>query len=446
MTRHLPTLALLSLVTLAACGGDNLVLPSEGEASRIAIVQGDGQSGRVGEQLAEPIVAAVPDGTGRPVAGASVVFELAGGAANPDTATTNAEGRASASLVLGSQVGEATGAAKVVVAEGRAPIETSFTTTAVPASANGLSPVSGNDQIGPAGSALPEPLVVEVCDAFGNPVEGVAIAWAAVGGGSVSEASTTTDDDGRTSVTRTLGSASGSQSTQASAEGLAGSPATFLHTATAGTASLVQIVSGNEQIGAVGTRLTGDLVIQVVDADNNPVAGASATWTVTAGGGTVEPATGTTDESGRASAQWTLGTTPGANTLDAAVTGGVGTATFTATATAGTPSALAIRTQPSGNAAVGVPFARQPVIQLRDASGNDVAESGVSVTASISAGGGTLGGIVTRTSDGSGRATFDNLEINGATGSHTLIFAASGYTAVTSSPVNVAKASTTTSI
>ena len=52
----------------------------------------------------------------------------------------------------------------------------------------------------------------------------------------------------------------------------------------------------------------------------------------------------------------------------------------------------------------------------------------------------------TATTGPNGRATFSNLGIGGATGTHTLIFAASGFTSVTSGPIEVGPASTTTTI
>jgi hypothetical protein len=125
---------------------------------------------------------------------------------------------------------------------------------------------------------------------------------------------------------------------------------------------------------------------------------------------------------------------------------GVGTATFTATAIVGAPAALAIRTQPSAAATVGVPFGQQPVIQLKDASGNDVAQGGVAVIAALASGNGQLAGTTTRSTDASGRASFTDLAITSSGGTHTLIFAAPGFTSVTSSAIEVARATSTTEI
>src|SRR5206468_7678288 len=65
--------------------------------------------------------------------------------------------------------------------------------------------------------------------------------------------------------------------------------------------------------------------------------------------------------------------------------------TSTATATAGAAAWLAITTEPSSNAQSGAACAQQPVVQLQDANGNPVSQSGVTVTAVVASGpGGTL--------------------------------------------------------
>jgi hypothetical protein len=544
------SLSILTAATLGAgmlaCGGEDLVLPSEGEPASITLLQGNGQSGRVGEELPQPLIFQVVDATGRPVIRATVVIELDGGAeALPDTVSTGDDGRASVDVMLGPTVGPASGLARVLTQEDQRSVETEFNVIALAASANGIALESGANQTAPAGQPLPEALVVRVTDAFGNAIAGVPITWSPVGGGSVSQASTTTDNQGRSSVLRVLGSTAGQQSTLAISEGLAGSPVAFLHTATAGNPAGVSIVSGNEQFGAPGATLPQPLVVQVADNDGNAVTGAAVTWIVTGGGGSLNPETSTTDQNGRASTVWTLGASPGSNTATAVVSGvgqasfhatattgapaqlriisgngqtgqvgqrlaaapvvavldaagnpiagatvtwtvragggraepvtsttdaggqtstqwtlgpapeqnvleasvsGVAPVSFQATATAGAPSALALRTQPSSSAEAGVAFDRQPVVQLRDASGNDVSQAGVAVTAAIASGTGTLGGTTTRTTDGDGRATFTDLRINGATGPHELIFAAAGFTSITSTAIVVEPAATSIEI
>ena len=545
--RHLtPISVCLISAALLSCGGDDLLLPADGEPARIVIAQGDTLSGRVGEQLETPLVAQVLDRAGRPVPGATVVIEVPGASAEPDTADTDELGKITSELTVGSQVGETEGVVRVIRPEGSTEVSAAFTLVALAASANGLAMVSGDGQEGAAGTTLGAPLVVEVTDAFGNPIPDVPITWTAQGGGSVSQTATVTDAAGQSSVLRTLGPTSGLQTTLASSDvQLAGSPVVFSHTVTAGTPSGVRIISGNEQIGSPGSTLPLPIIVEVVDGTGNPVVGAAVTWVVTAGGGSLDPTTSTTDDAGRSSTTWTLGPGIGGNTAQAIVSGvgeaiftasasagdpddirivsgneqdgqagsrlandlvaqvvnaegnpvpgvtvtwrvesgggsvsprmgntasdgrattawtlgprvgeqaveasapGAGSVRFEATATAGAPSALGITTHPSGNAHVGVPFARQPVIQVRDASGNPVATPGVTVTAAVGNGSGSLIGTTTQTTDANGRATFTNLGITGATGRHRLIFAASGFTSVTSGPIDVRAAPTSTSI
>jgi hypothetical protein len=102
-----------------------------------------------------------------------------------------------------------------------------------------------------------------------------------------------------------------------------------------------------------------------------------------------------------------------------------------------TPTQLFIQTQPSSTAQSGVPFAQQPVIQLRDASNNPVSKSGVAVSAAIASGGGSLGGTTVVSTNASGVATFTNLQITGTAGSRTLSFSSSGLTSATSTAIAV---------
>ena len=370
----------LSLV-LAACGGEGLTLPPDGEAANIEVMSGNGQSGRVGSTLAEPLVVKVTDTRDRPVAGATVAFAFTdasgGGAASPASVTTDNNGLASSSLTLGGRVGPVTGTAEVPVDAGSTLVEASFSATALPENANGIALVSGDDQGGPVNTALPALLVVQVSDGFGNPISGVTINWSVTGGGSVSAPTTVTGANGQASVTRTLGPTAGQQTALASAEGLAGSPVTFTHTATAGTATGVVKVSGDGQSALGGTELADPLVVQVLDAQQNPIPGRAVTWIVTGGGGSVPSENTTTDAQGFANTRWTLGPSAGANSLNAVVSG-VGTATFTATGTAGAPSASSSTVSASPTTINAGTGSSTITVTVRDAGNNPV--SGASVT------------------------------------------------------------------
>ena len=74
----------------------------------------------------------------------------------------------------------------------------------------GLVIISGNDQQGTPGTALPNPLIVEVRDQYGNPLPGVQVAFTVTAGegklsGLLTVEHVTTDANGRAERTLTLG-------------------------------------------------------------------------------------------------------------------------------------------------------------------------------------------------------------------------------------------------
>jgi len=98
---------------------------------------------------------------------------------------------------------------------------------------------------------------------------------------------------------------------------------------------------------------------------------------------------------------------------------------------------LSMLIQPSSSATAGVAFATQPSVRLQDSFGNNVSQSGRSVTVAIATGAGTLAGTLTATTNAEGVAAFTNVRIDGVTGSRTLQFSSSGLTSVVSGTVTV---------
>src|SRR3989449_417586 len=101
---------------------------------------------------------------------------------------------------------------------------------------------------------------------------------------------------------------------------------------------------------------------------------------------------------------------------------------------AGAATQLTLTTQPSAAAQSGVAFAQQPVVQLRDANGNPVSQSGVVVTATVTPAGATPTN-ATATTGATGAATFSGLTLSGSAGSYTLSFGATGLTPVSSGAI-----------
>jgi adhesin/invasin len=201
-----------------------------------------------------------------------------------------------------------------------------------------------------------------------------------------------------------------------------------------GQPAQVAVVSGDGQTGTILEPVAESLVVRVTDRFGNPVAGAEVVWSAE-GGGEVAPAQTITGTDGRAAAQRRLGPQPCTYGTTAVATSlPEDVATFTTTAVA---AKLVLVTQPGPIAGSGSPFDPQPVLQLQDASGSPLARSGVTVTAQISSGEGSLRGTTIQTSDASGVVTFTDLAIVGPPGARTLIFAASGYASAASTPVSL---------
>src|ERR1041385_2041822 len=81
--------------------------------------------------------------------------------------------------------------------------------------------------------------------------------------------------------------------------------------------------SGDDQAGRSGAVLPAPLRVIITDG-GKPVAGTAVTWQVLSGGGSVSPATGSSDASGIAATTVTLGATPGEMNLRADAAGAAG--------------------------------------------------------------------------------------------------------------------------
>jgi uncharacterized protein (TIGR03437 family) len=176
-------------------------------------------------------------------------------------------------------------------------------------SAQNLAIASGNNKSGPAGQLLPTPLVATVTDGCGNPVNGAQVSWAVTqGSATLSKVVSISGSNGQVSAFVTFGAA----------------PGTVLVTATFGSSSTVtfsltnqavvstmNILNGNNQTATVGSAFPQSLTVQILDASNNPIAGQTVTFAVTAGTASVNPATATTDSLGRASTIVTASSNPG---------------------------------------------------------------------------------------------------------------------------------------
>jgi hypothetical protein len=145
---------------------------------------------------------------------------------------------------------------------------------------------------------------------------------------------------------------------------------------------------------------------------------------------------------GTRTASVTLKTAGGQTVTASDITDGTKTPNTSSTVTVnpGAATKLTIQTQPSSTATAGIPFVQQPVVRVEDAAGNlIITDNGRLITATRSAGTGTLQGTVTATTV-NGIATFTDLTHNVAT-TITINFTASGLTGATSGNIIVSPAS-----
>lgn len=414
-----------------------------GAAAKISANSVTSQSAPIGQDVAAPPSVLVTDLSDNPVAAVPVAFGVTAGGgtvapASPVTVATAATGIATATRwTLGLTIGannntveaSATGLSGnpvVFTASAiRSPPDTVTITTAPSAAAQ-------NDQ------ALATQPVIQLRDRFGNPFDSALVTITATiangpAGATLSGAAAQTLAGGAATFNGlTIRGPVGNYTLRFAAAGLKGAVSGTV-VLSAGAAAKIAANSASSQSTTVGMAVGAPPSVLVTDVSDNPVAGFAVAFAVTAGGGTVVPASPTTVTTGAngiaAATSWTIGTVAGSNnnTVGATGTGLLGSpVVFTASGTPDVADTLSIATQPSGAANNDQAFTQQPVIRLRDQFGNLVSQSGVAVTAQLESGpaGAVLGGTLTATTLANGTATFSTLKITGTIGAYTLRFTA----------------------
>jgi len=286
--------------------------------------------------------------------------------------------------------------------------------------------LAGGGQIDTIGQLLGAPLEVQARAADGLGVGGVAVHFRALtGGGSVTDSVVVTDSAGRARTTVTLGGLLGGQTFEATVPGLSGSPVTFGVVALAGPATQLLAIAGVGQLATVGTALLTRPAVQLKDVLGNPVAGATVTFAVSGGGGSLTGATQLTNATGIATVgSWTLGTIAGANTLTVSAPG-VTPVAFTATALAGAAASITKVAGDLQSAIVNTLVPIVPQVRIVDQHGNPVPGTGVS--AAVASGGGSLLSAAP-VSDTSGNASVGSWRLGTLVGANAITVSAPGLT------------------
>jgi hypothetical protein len=273
-SRALAVLVPLALFAVACDGGD-LSLPSSGTgADRLELIGGDEQVAGPGEPLPGELVVRLVDGSGAGIADRAITWVVSsgGGRVEPAAGRTDEEGRATARWTLGPEPGSNT--ADAVVSHVGLVTFTATATGGEP-SARTIEPIEGDDQSVPAGTAVPVRPAVRVLEG-GEPVSGLEVTFAvAAGGGTVSGATQTTNDEGIARVGAwVLGAQPGLNQLEASAEGASGSPVGFTAEGTVGSGvdRMVFVVQPPEDVEP-GERFRVEVALVDDDGDRVPLSG-----------------------------------------------------------------------------------------------------------------------------------------------------------------------------
>jgi hypothetical protein len=325
-TTYTPSSSGTITITAAAAGYASATFTEtvNGTTKTLAVNAGNNQTGQVSTTLPTAL-AVLATNNGSPVSGLSVTFNDggAGGTFGTPTAITGSNGIASSTYTLPS-----TAKTETITASATGYTSTTFTETSTPAVAT-ITTVSGGKQSGVVGTTLPLPIVVKAKNSSGAIVVGAPITFADGGiGGTFSPNPAITGSNGQASTTFTLPTVTKIMTVTAT-----DSPATvnITETSTAGPATALTIVQGNNQSANPNNLLPKKLIVKVADKYGNGISGVTVTFTDNGAGGTFSPnSTPVTTSNGQASVSYTTGSNAGTITISAS-TSTLGPVNFTET-------------------------------------------------------------------------------------------------------------------
>ena len=426
MNQQIYRILLLLIICLS------IPLAVNAQVTGLAVISGDGQTGRPGQTL-KPFIVEARDQDGDLVIGVLVGFvpETRGSSLSNIVDTTGSDGRAQTTLTLPRRPGKTTVRAWV------GDVRVTFEATAIalappppptipagplpppPPTQTKLVRISGDDQEGLPGKPLADPFVVQVLDEEGDPFKGLTVKFSVlVGGGSLSATTPTTGADGRAETTLTLGETLGSNKVQVNVEGISQVVVFSAEATLPPVPTTLSIISGDNQTGLTGETLANPFVVEVRDENGNPLEGVIVAFAVGADGGSLSDTNVDTDTNGLAQSILTLGSDPGTNTVDVSVEGIVKTEIFNAEGTLPppTPTTLSIVSDDNQTGLTGETLADPFVVDVHDQYGDPI--EGVMVTFTLLTGDGALS-TETPTTDANGQAE-TTLTLGNEPGEYTL--------------------------
>ena len=173
-----------------------------GPPSRIRILNGANQEGVVGQVLPDAFVARVTDASGNFLAGVPLTWQVVAGGGVLEQVDTRTDPNG---LALGIyRLGTVPGPNLVRLSTDGGTLFAEFPTTAIEGPPSSIEAVAGDGQTGLPGATL-APFTVRLTDEFENVLANLVVTWTIRdGGGTLSSETSTTDNNGRASVTYQL--------------------------------------------------------------------------------------------------------------------------------------------------------------------------------------------------------------------------------------------------
>lgn len=403
MTIRLLAVAVAAVLTsgTSSAVADPTPCPTTNVPNELVLMNGSGQTARLGKPFGTPLQAQLQNTNGCPLtgnlAGRLVVFDApAGGASGtfPSTGSTeavvgtDAQGTATAPAFTANAVaGSYTVTAHTDV--GSVGFALTNTATGVPAQ---LAAVGATTQTADVNAQYAQPLQVRVLDANGNPIAGVAVAFSVAAGptgaaatfaGAPQAAATTGTDGVATAPALVANAAAGSFTATASVEGIATAVVYRLDN----HASAQSLTGGTARLATrVGTTFAKRLRATVRDPSGNPVEGVTVTFAIastqTGAGATfvvgTPEATAVTGADGVAvSPRLVANTVAGSFGAVASAPSSTAVARYTLTNKAGAPAAIAAGAASGQSAPVRTHFPVRLAVTVTDAHGNPVPHAAV---------------------------------------------------------------------
>ncbi|NOZ60265.1 MAG: hypothetical protein GXO74_01150 [Calditrichaeota bacterium] len=186
--------------------------------------------------------------------------------------------------------------------------------------------VSGNNQVAEVGSELPQPIVVEVIDEDGNPLEGQEVAFVAQeGAGNFPNDSRVrkilTNEEGRAETAFSLGKKAGEKKITITLDSAEVQPKSLLVMAKPASAAKLVDVDGNYQTGELGKRLPRPFIVAVRDKFDNPIPRYEVNFSLSRGSGKFQDSQNAhllayTNESGFVEVYFIIGNERGARDIE----------------------------------------------------------------------------------------------------------------------------------